>query len=102
MTDKTVSEEVTNKLLQMDSIAAKTILEYKEDETAVVGMGCEYVDKMVVTLKEIIKIAKETPSKTDISEHINNFKKVIIKTEAQKKWTAEQWIDWAKAVKDKK
>lgn len=45
---------------------------------------------------------KDTPTKNDISDLLENADKIIADVEAKKKWTAKQWIDWAKAVKDKK
>ena len=94
-------------------LAAKSILKNEKDESAVVDIGYQYCDKFNELIEGVIKILKESPKKNDISHIIKNLEKIrnldaidhngkIVKIEDQRKWTAKQWIDWAKKIKKKK
>lgn len=102
-TNKTYGDQVKGKLDEIKAVAVKFIIERKKNDTAVVGMGRLYCDKNIAINKmlyeEVKKISKKkTSSAKDI---INLAKKLNVEFRKQKKWTAKQWVDWAKKIKKK-
>ena len=97
-----MTDDIKDSIDKMDLTAATGILNFKQDESAVIGIGKNYCDNFKKAINGTIKLLKETPTEKDISEIIEGFEKVIAVTEEQKKWAAKQWIDWAKKITDKK
>ena len=95
-------KDVKEAIDKMDLTTATGILNFKQDESEVIGIGKNYCDNFKKAINGTIKLLKETPTEKDISEIIEGFEKVIAVTEEQKKWAAKQWIDWAKKITDKK
>ena len=87
---------------KLNLLAATNILKYEKDESEVVNIGYQHCDNLNGAIFGVIKILKESPSKKDISHVIKSFEKLISNIEDQRKWTAKQWIDWAKKIKTKK
>jgi len=103
--------DATETIDKLSLLAATSILKYEKDESEVVHIGCQYCDRLNEAIDGIIKILKESPTKNDTSHIIKSFEKIrnldaidhegkIVKIEDQRKWTAKQWIDWAKKMKE--
>lgn len=97
-----MTDKIKEALNSMDLSTATSILKFEKKENDVVDLGCNYCDNFIEALRGVKKLMKDTPTKNDISDLLENADKIIADVEAKKKWTAKQWIDWAKAVKDKK
>ena len=96
-----MTDVVTETWGKLNLLASTSILKYEKDESEVVNIGYQHCDRLNEVIVGIIKILKESPSKKDISHVIKNFEKLISNIEDQRKWTAKQWIDWAKKIKTK-
>ena len=94
------AEDIKNKLKQYNLNTASSILKVKHDEETVLKIGKLHSDSEIKMFTEWANIIEENKNQKEVSYIIDHINKLVKASNNQKKFTAQQWIDWAKGCKD--